>query len=131
MRVFLTVQQRNDLRVHAKENPQMTQFDLLVWLQRTCGKHVGRSTIGKIINSKIEETLNDSQQRRRKVQHPEMESALYDFIYKSKITLVLVTSCFGLKPIKFSKKQSWFENFIVVGSAIQVAPQHQAAEAPW
>jgi hypothetical protein len=118
MRVFLTVQQR-DLRVHAKENPQMTRFDLQVWLQRTCGKHVGRSTIGKIINSKIEETLNDSQQRRRKVQHPEMESTLYDFILQVEDNASLSDELLWLKANEILEKNnpgskvslSWVQRF--------------------
>jgi hypothetical protein len=54
MRVFLTVKERNELRKYVADNAvkkkKLSQYAYKAWVQKTFGKDVGRSTIGKIIN---------------------------------------------------------------------------------
>ncbi len=89
MRVFLTVQERNELRNHAAKNPKLTQTDLAAWVARTYGKEVGRSSIGKILQCEKEVSLNPKQQKRRASQYPEMEEQLYAFVLSTEDDAVL------------------------------------------
>jgi hypothetical protein len=78
-RVFLTAKQRNAWRDHANDYPSLTQHDLRTWAQRTFGKQVGRSSVGKIINTDKEIVMNPHQQKRREVAYPEMKISIISF----------------------------------------------------
>lgn len=119
MRVFLTVSERNELRKHATNNAPMSHVDLQAWAQRTFGKSIGRSTVGKIINSDIEMSLNPAQQKTRTTKYPEMESGLFDFVLRTEDEAALSDELLYLKANKILEQQqpgasvslSWVQRF--------------------
>jgi hypothetical protein len=104
MRVFLTAKERNELRKYAKNNPKLTQNDLQAWTQRTIGKNVGRSTVGKVINTEIETMLNPDREKRRCVKYPAMEEELYKFVLRHENDAFFSDELVWMKAKEFLKQ---------------------------
>jgi len=81
----------------------MSHVDLQAWAQRTFGKSIGRSTVGKIINSDIEMSLNPAQQKTRTTKYPEMESGLFDFVLRTEDEAALSDELLYLKAYRAAR----------------------------
>jgi hypothetical protein len=118
-RVFLTSKQRNALRDHANDYPSLMQHDLRAWAQRTFGKQVGCSTVGKIINTAKEIVMNPHQQKRREVAYPKMEEDLFNFVQKYEDEAVVSDELLHVKAKESLQKRnpdasvslSWVQKF--------------------
>ena len=119
MRVFLNVKERNELRKLHKDNAHLTQTDLQGWVQRTFGKAIGRSTIGKILRRDFELELNPNQLKRRICHFPEMEMELYKFVLQHEDKVTLSDDLLHIKANKLLREQnsegkvslSWVQKF--------------------
>ncbi|KAG6951475.1 hypothetical protein JG688_00013715 [Phytophthora aleatoria] len=79
-RHHLTIQEKNQLRAHHRERPDLTQEQLREWVHDKFGKWIGRSTIGKIASMPEEMCANPTAKRVQSGRYPEMEAELYEYI---------------------------------------------------
>ncbi|KAI9988498.1 hypothetical protein PInf_021925 [Phytophthora infestans] len=79
-RHHLTIQEKNQLRAHHRERPELTQEQLREWVHDNFGKWIGRSTIGKIASMPEELCANPTAKRIQSGRYPEMEAELYEYI---------------------------------------------------
>ncbi|ETI57337.1 hypothetical protein F441_00324 [Phytophthora nicotianae CJ01A1] len=79
-RHHLTIQEKNQLRAHHRERPELTQEQLREWVHDKFGKWIGRSTIGKIASMPEELCANPTAKRIQSGRYPEMEAELYEYI---------------------------------------------------
>jgi hypothetical protein len=83
------------------------------------GKNVGRSTVGKVINTEIETMLNPDRQKRRCVKYPAMEEELYKFVLRHENDAFFSDELVWMKAKEFLKQLdpdakvslSWVQRF--------------------
>jgi hypothetical protein len=80
VRHHLTIAEKNRLRRHHRERPELTQEQLREWAHAQFGKWVGRSTIGKIAGSPPEQSANPQAKRVQSGRYPDMEQKLFELI---------------------------------------------------
>lgn len=79
-RHHLTILEKNQLRAHHRERPDLTQEQLREWIHGNFGKWIGRSTIGKLVSTPDEVCANPLAKRVQSGRYPEMEAELFNYI---------------------------------------------------
>jgi hypothetical protein len=81
-RTCLTLEQKLQIRDYASTFPKKNQNDILAWAQETFKVPIGRTTIQRILVTKREKlfSANLKKKKKRRVQHPEFEEELLQFV---------------------------------------------------
>jgi hypothetical protein len=76
-RHHLTIAEKNRLRRHHREHPELTQEQLREWAYASFGQWVARSTVGHIVRAPEERSANPQATRFQSGRYPDMEQELY------------------------------------------------------
>ncbi|KAE9058883.1 hypothetical protein PF010_g30838, partial [Phytophthora fragariae] len=76
-RHHLTIADKNRLRRHHREHPELTQEQLREWAYAAFGQWVARSTVGHIVRAPEEVCANPQATRFQSGRYPDMEQELY------------------------------------------------------
>ncbi|OWZ09334.1 hypothetical protein PHMEG_00017984 [Phytophthora megakarya] len=76
-RHHLTIADKNRLRRHHREHPELTQEQLREWAYASFGQWVARSTVGHIVRAPEEVSANPEATRFQSGRYPDMEQELY------------------------------------------------------
>ncbi|KAF0726172.1 hypothetical protein Ae201684P_020284 [Aphanomyces euteiches] len=79
-RTHLSVSQKKQIKDYHIGNPKLTQDDLCRWALTKFGCRVGRSTMSKILNEDLPQTLTPDAKRLQKGRFPDVEEELYKFV---------------------------------------------------
>ncbi|EGZ12390.1 hypothetical protein PHYSODRAFT_516255 [Phytophthora sojae] len=79
-RHHLTIADKNRLRRHHREHPELTQEQLREWAYAAFGQWVARSTVGHIVRAPEEVCANPEATRFQSGRYPDMEQELYALI---------------------------------------------------
>ncbi|KAG6584641.1 ARS-binding protein 1 [Phytophthora cinnamomi] len=79
-RHHLTIGDKNRLRRHHREHPELTQEQLREWAYAAFGQWVARSTVGHIVRAPEEACANPEATRFQSGRYPDMEQELYALI---------------------------------------------------
>ncbi|RAW29703.1 hypothetical protein PC110_g13942 [Phytophthora cactorum] len=79
-RHHLTIADKNRLRRHHQQHPELTQEQLREWAYATFGQWVARSTVGHIVRAPEEVCANPEATRFQSGRYPDMEQELYTLI---------------------------------------------------
>lgn len=82
--VSLTLEEKAAVLKHKKQNPGITQSQLVDWIQLQLKKHINRTTVSKILSSFVpsDDNENEKAKRRRNVQEPDLERALLEWFLR-------------------------------------------------
>ncbi|KAG1701797.1 hypothetical protein DVH05_010290 [Phytophthora capsici] len=79
-RHHLTIADKNRLRRHHRQHPELTQEQLREWAYTAFGQWVARSTVGHIVRAPEEASANPEATRFQSGRYPDMEEELYAYI---------------------------------------------------
>ncbi|KAK1930719.1 hypothetical protein P3T76_013676 [Phytophthora citrophthora] len=79
-RHHLTIADKNRLRRHHRQHPELTQEQLREWAYAAFGQWVARSTVGHIVRAPEEASANPEATRFQSGRYPDMEEELYAHI---------------------------------------------------
>ncbi|KUF83225.1 hypothetical protein AM587_10003189 [Phytophthora nicotianae] len=79
-RHHLTIADKNRLRRHHQQHPELTQEQLREWAYAAFGQWVARSTVGHIVRAPEEVCANPEATRFQSGRYPDMEQELYTLI---------------------------------------------------
>ncbi|KAL3662429.1 hypothetical protein V7S43_012755 [Phytophthora oleae] len=79
-RHHLTIADKNRLRRHHRQHPELTQEQLREWAYAEFGQWVARSTVGHIVRAPEEASANPEATRFQSGRYPDMEQELYAYI---------------------------------------------------
>jgi hypothetical protein len=79
--VTLTFYEKMEVIKHKKDNPALTQNQIVDWIEETMDKRVSRAAVSKILSS-FDETdfVNPNMKRNKAVRHPELEYLLLEWV---------------------------------------------------
>ncbi|CAG8787768.1 2291_t:CDS:1, partial [Acaulospora morrowiae] len=90
-----------------RENPDITQVQLVKWVKEKLGKFVTQATISNTLKHSInilaeDMIINSKRQRQRKVMYPELEERLFEWILKFQHTGQLTGETLKTKAIEIA-----------------------------
>ena len=90
-RTCLTLDQKLQIKEYASRHPKATQIDIAAWAEKTFSVTIGRTTVQKIITTPFQSFIagNLQQKKRRRVQFPEFEKELVEFVIQHESTVPL------------------------------------------
>lgn len=123
-RTHLTIAEKNELRRFHQAQGELTQSELLEWVQRKFNKSIGRSTLGNIVREPIETHFDERLSKRRQPMFPAVDAALLTFIAANRDALVLSDEVLWTQAkLTADVSLSWIQRFKKRHGLAKKAPQ--------
>lgn len=128
-RTHLTIAEKNEVRRLYQAQSEMTQSELLEWVQRKFNKSIGRSTLGNIVREPIETNFDERMSKRRQPMFPEVDAALLAFIDANRDALALTDEVLWTQAkLTADVSLSWIQRFKKRHGLVKKAPQAGAPQ---